>query len=621
VQVANSLKISRSPVREALKKLEAEGLVNSFNGRGSFALQITQQDLEEIFDLRLIFELASLKRASKNIDREFWSEIEKSVESLGDTSSPLAFYEVDHALHHTIIKCGGNSRLEGYYHRLENQIDIVRRISAQSPTHFSTSSQYHLKIIHAMQDNKLDQAAIHLEDHIIDVKNACIEPQIMSITPISGTKLVGGNFTLTVSATGSGPLKYQWKKDGTNLTDDPSNHIAGAKLATLVMSGIGTNDTGEYTCEVSNEGIGDCTEGGKTVMGIAGTVMVLEPQAGNLDNGKFISGETCFDVNTGANSNTECGATANRTTMNLAGIYTYTFQHVTANGSLQFMLEDALNAVELIGFSTFSGDFLSPIPAGDPAVALSAINAALGAKTSFTAGSAYSITLKFKNTLNQQGQNPSAYGTTDNNPVMVKLSALYGVNSSTYMESLVISIKDCFCCGMGGVAVPFKAASGNTYLTHKYPTGANGAAQCWMVSNSKEGTPTSTHFGGDNTREDRGYYYSWTLGHNESNVCPNGWKLPEVAEADRLSTYVRLSSGSLTPNDLRKWWYGPTLIAAHAAGSRQSGVNQSWIRWDDNVSIFVNPSSQYSFSRYNESVVEGILQGYSQASVRCVWSY
>jgi uncharacterized protein (TIGR02145 family) len=452
--------------------------------------------------------------------------------------------------------------------------------------------------------------------HEIDVKEECVPPQIMNITPISGTRLVGSSFTLTVSATGS-DLKYTWKLDGKAL-ENAANHIAGQSTNTLIMNSLVSDDKGTYTCDVETEST-FCN--GEIVTGTAGTITVIAPQAGSLENGKFISGETCFDVNTGANNNTECGATANRTTMNLAGIYTYTFQHVTANRSLQFMLEDALNAVELIGFSTYSGELLSPIPLGDPAVALSAINTALSGR-SFTAGSAYSITLKFKNTLNQLGQNPSAYGTTDNNPVMVRLSALYQDNAATYrMESLAISIKDCFCCGIGGTAIPFKAAaSGNIYLTHQYPTGIGNVKQCWMVSNSKEGLYTSTCYFNNCTSypEDRGYYYDWTRGHNESNVCPNGWKLPEETEADRLLIYLKGSS-SITP-DVRKWWIGSTLIAAHAAGARASGNNQTWVDWGTLATIYAKNNKQYGLYK-DGTTSKGEWANLSQGSVRCVWNY
>lgn len=174
VEVANTLGISRSPIREALKRLEAEGLVNYFSGRGAFVIQITKNDLEEIFDMRLLLECAALKSSSKCIGNTFWTEMEKTISNLSEDSPPEDFYAVDNKLHHTIIGSCSNKRLETFYHRLEMQIDIVRRISALDPMHFRKSKEYHLQIVRAMKEYNLEEATHYLEEHIMDVKRNTI---------------------------------------------------------------------------------------------------------------------------------------------------------------------------------------------------------------------------------------------------------------------------------------------------------------------------------------------------------------------------------------------------------------------------------------------------------------
>jgi DNA-binding GntR family transcriptional regulator len=189
VEVALSLNSSRSPVREALKLLEAEGLVNSFNGRGSFAIRITKQDLEEIFEIRLLFEVSSLSKALKNISHEFWDEIKNEVEALDADSSSEEFYKVDRRLHHTIIGCCGNSRLKLFYQRLETQIDIVLRISAQSPSHFSNSRNYHLQIINSMKKNDLKAAEQYMTEHIDDVRQNTIQVFLYRSTQVESVAI------------------------------------------------------------------------------------------------------------------------------------------------------------------------------------------------------------------------------------------------------------------------------------------------------------------------------------------------------------------------------------------------------------------------------------------------
>jgi hypothetical protein len=355
--------------------------------------------------------------------------------------------------------------------------------------------------------------------HRVDVISTCENPQIKSITSISGAKLAGSGFTLTVSATGTETLTYVWKKNGSALADQ-TGHIAGQGTSTLVMSNlVAVSDNGTYTCEVSNAGAApNCNYSGGTDIGSAGTVTVMAPQAGDAGKGKFTAGETCFDVNAGGNSNTACGTTGDRASsaMDLSKTYTYTFQHVTANKSLQFLLEGVVGAVEAIGLNAGTG--VSAVTAGAPDTTLPLINAALAAKTPpFTAGSSYSITLKFRNTLNQQGQNPTAYGTTSANPVVVTLSALYEDNASTIrLENRVISIKDCSCCGTSTTPGSF-IYNGITYKTGAYVnTNAN---LCWMLDDSQIGTVSYWCDG-----------LALYAHSNKTTACPPGWRLPTAAE-------------------------------------------------------------------------------------------
>jgi hypothetical protein len=69
-----------------------------------------------------------------------------------------------------------------------------------------------------------------------------------------------------------------------------------------------------------------------------------------------------------------------------------------------------------------------------------------------------------------------------------------------------------------------------TYATYCYP----GIVGCWMIENSKEGTPTFTAYPGKLEGE-RGYYYGWD---NCETACPDGWRLPLVHDHEALSEYV-----------------------------------------------------------------------------------
>ena len=72
----------------------------------------------------------------------------------------------------------------------------------------------------------------------------------ISVQPVGHPTTVGDYVTLTVAATGTIPLSYQWKRNGTSLAND--GRISGATTATLALDGIASADAGSYTVEVSN---------------------------------------------------------------------------------------------------------------------------------------------------------------------------------------------------------------------------------------------------------------------------------------------------------------------------------------------------------------------------------
>jgi|GEM_PF-3535586 len=78
----------------------------------------------------------------------------------------------------------------------------------------------------------------------------CCAPAI-SVHPSPATRCSGDSASFSVIATGNGTLSYQWKKDGSNLSN--GGNISGADSATLTIDPVGTSDAGEYSCEVSDE--------------------------------------------------------------------------------------------------------------------------------------------------------------------------------------------------------------------------------------------------------------------------------------------------------------------------------------------------------------------------------
>ena len=178
-EVSDQLGISRTPIREAFKQLESEGLVHHFPSRGTFVTNLTVQDVEEIFQLREMFELTALKSAIHRITEEELRYIEGRLRYLDDKkseepSTKEEFYGSDRELHELIMKYSGNSRMVKFHRTLEAQLERLRRISSMTPMRLSKSRQEHLDILNALSDRDLDAATDALRLHLRNIKSSTL---------------------------------------------------------------------------------------------------------------------------------------------------------------------------------------------------------------------------------------------------------------------------------------------------------------------------------------------------------------------------------------------------------------------------------------------------------------
>ena len=178
-EISDQLGISRTPVREAFKQLESEGLVRHFPARGTFVTDLTVQDVEEIFQLRELFELTALKSAISRITDAELDYVEGQLRYLDDKRSedPTTrekFYHSDRELHLLIMKYSGNSRMIKFHKTLEAQLERLRRISSMTPMRLSKSRQEHLDILYALRTRDLISATKYLSIHLQNIRESTL---------------------------------------------------------------------------------------------------------------------------------------------------------------------------------------------------------------------------------------------------------------------------------------------------------------------------------------------------------------------------------------------------------------------------------------------------------------
>lgn len=174
LEISKTLQTSRSPIREAMMALESNGMVRRYPGRGCFVAEITVQDLNEIFDLRALLEVAALRRSYQFLKDFELEQLEHDLQSLTTGSPVECYFDTDRRLHELLIGNCGNMRLLLILRTLNGQIEQMRRISAQQPMRLAASRMEHLEIVSSLRKHDLARSCDLLAEHIHNVQKSTL---------------------------------------------------------------------------------------------------------------------------------------------------------------------------------------------------------------------------------------------------------------------------------------------------------------------------------------------------------------------------------------------------------------------------------------------------------------
>ncbi len=162
--LVDNLDMSRTPVREALIRLESEGLITVINNR-AIVTTVSPVDIHEIFQLRLLLEPYAAAVCVNRIKKEDLLEIKKITKKLLEQKKQ-PYTENIHDLHHLIIEATGNRRLITIMNNLNNQIVRLLNPSEYIPGRVNRSLEEHLQIIDAILSGDPVMASNKMRYHI-----------------------------------------------------------------------------------------------------------------------------------------------------------------------------------------------------------------------------------------------------------------------------------------------------------------------------------------------------------------------------------------------------------------------------------------------------------------------
>ncbi len=170
VVLAGELGISRTPLREALKVLSTEGLIDLQPHRGCFVTELTLKDLEEIFPImamlegRVAFEVAT-RRSEEQM--RLLAGLHEKLEKHAAAGDINRYYETNYVFHDTLQQFAGNRWLQVVIGDLRKLLKLSRHRSLRLEGRLSDSLNEHRALMKALEQKKADKAEAVMRGHLL----------------------------------------------------------------------------------------------------------------------------------------------------------------------------------------------------------------------------------------------------------------------------------------------------------------------------------------------------------------------------------------------------------------------------------------------------------------------
>ena len=183
-EIAARLDISRPPVREAFKMLEAEGLVIRRPRRGVFVTEMTEKDVWEAYTLKAALYDMAMELAMASISEYQIRELEAVVRQMelcvaADPLDLLQYQEYHQNFHDQIMMISGHDRLKKISVSIHNQVSRFSYTSLQNRAHLKSSVRYHRQIIKAVSSGEKALACRLMKEHVLEALDVLLTmPQL-----------------------------------------------------------------------------------------------------------------------------------------------------------------------------------------------------------------------------------------------------------------------------------------------------------------------------------------------------------------------------------------------------------------------------------------------------------
>jgi len=178
VSLSESLGLSRTPVREALRQLVSEGFVTAMPRRGAFVANISIGDIRDIFALREVLDCMAVSLATDRVSPEELDRFEALFRELLDVPEDASTHrmtEIDVSFHQMVHEASGNKWLKELLGLLLDKSLLIRTISLEFPGRMKHSCLEHLELIDAFRAGDRQAAKELARQHVVNARDAVLK--------------------------------------------------------------------------------------------------------------------------------------------------------------------------------------------------------------------------------------------------------------------------------------------------------------------------------------------------------------------------------------------------------------------------------------------------------------
>lgn len=165
--IAQSIGMSRMPVREALRRLAAEGLITVRPNRGAVVRGLSVKEVDEVFEMRAVLEGLAAGRAARHAKEADVRGLERLLDRMAECESDMGEWVTLHRqFHETICRIGDSPRLASQISSLHSIVEPLMRVWLENALQPATARTSHADIVAALRANDSKAAEAIMRRHV-----------------------------------------------------------------------------------------------------------------------------------------------------------------------------------------------------------------------------------------------------------------------------------------------------------------------------------------------------------------------------------------------------------------------------------------------------------------------